>query len=101
MSKDQNSSRMHPVVDPLKGSTELSIDVRMYRTGWQTALHRLPKVAVKSVCGDPPPPGVVSLDLRAVRPADARISAVKQSVRLARYSKEQDPNGSTGGHCKT
>ena len=69
MSGDQNSSRMYPVVDPLKGSTELAIEVRIYRTGWQTALHRLPKIAVKSVCGDHPPPGVVSLDLRGVRPA--------------------------------
>lgn len=69
MFEARKSQPAHHLNGPLVRATDLSIDVPIYRTGWQTALNRLPTVVVKSVRGDLPRPGVVSLNLRSAKPA--------------------------------
>jgi SNF2 family DNA or RNA helicase len=47
---------------PVVTSTvDLNLDVAPYSTGWQTALHRPPRIAVKTTPLDAPRPGVASL----------------------------------------
>ncbi len=72
--------------------TDLTLPVALFSTGWQTALHRPPKITVhaQEIAGTGP--GVVSLDLRGKPPKVSRF------VFASDPSTTADFMGERGGH---